>query len=310
MIFVISVFGLSFVATSAQATQPKTNSGVCGPLDSGKKDITVDNYYVHMIMEPELPDGMLVTGYCVKAGSDKQEDGGPEYVTVDPALPQVGISHSTGKSISHYSFSYAPAEDVPNDNGPFVPQVPTQYVLPTVVCSDTDLRGEIVPSEQAPGVTVQTTGMSEAGWISVFSVSPPNTFENGESTITKTIPYYGSLCETSQPPVVEEPVEPETPAIPNEPVNEPKVETPEDGYPAPEAVVNTPVVEQPVAENKTATTVQEPVKRNEGLNIQSSAKQDLPDQLAYTGVNAGMLVAALILLALGSIAVVSAWRRK
>ncbi len=53
------------------------------------------------------PEGQLIVGYCVKAGSIKQGNG-PEYVTVDPPAASVTITHSSGKDISHYTVSYGP----------------------------------------------------------------------------------------------------------------------------------------------------------------------------------------------------------
>lgn len=54
------------------------------------------------------PDGMVITGYCVKAGSAQQEEG-PEYEYFDSPVTEVTITHSSGKDISHYTVFYAPA---------------------------------------------------------------------------------------------------------------------------------------------------------------------------------------------------------
>lgn len=51
------------------------------------------------------PDGFLINWYCVKAGSSVSGTGGPEPHPVDPPQKSVTISHSTGKDISHYSFT-------------------------------------------------------------------------------------------------------------------------------------------------------------------------------------------------------------
>jgi hypothetical protein len=54
------------------------------------------------------PDGMVIVGYCVKAGSVEQGDGAIDVV-VDPPKTVVEISHPSGKEISHYTVFYEPA---------------------------------------------------------------------------------------------------------------------------------------------------------------------------------------------------------
>ncbi|HEX5861118.1 MAG TPA: hypothetical protein VFY58_04705, partial [Nocardioides sp.] len=52
-------------------------SGVCSGLDSGKIDTTGNPKSVTLT----APEGQLITGYCVKAGSTKN-GGGPVYQSV------------------------------------------------------------------------------------------------------------------------------------------------------------------------------------------------------------------------------------
>jgi hypothetical protein len=54
---------------------------------------------------------MVITGYCVKAGSINQGDGPVYYDGLN--LTSLVISHPTGKAVSHYSVSYGPAPIVP-----------------------------------------------------------------------------------------------------------------------------------------------------------------------------------------------------
>jgi hypothetical protein len=77
------------------------NEQVCPELDSGKFDEPGKKTKVTV----SAPDGSLIDGYCVKAGSANQGLG-PEFGTVDPPKASVTISHSSGKDISHYSLSY------------------------------------------------------------------------------------------------------------------------------------------------------------------------------------------------------------
>ena len=86
------------IAPPAQAAQ------VCGGLDSGKIDTKGDPASVTVT----APKGQLISGYCVKAGSEKQGDG-PRYVTLNPPVSTVTITHPSGKDVSHYSLSYVDA---------------------------------------------------------------------------------------------------------------------------------------------------------------------------------------------------------
>ena len=91
-----------------------SGTGVCSAGDSGKVDVSGD----HTTLTLEADDGYVITGYCVKAGSEKQGLGA-EYYVVDPPATSVEISHSSGKAISHYSYTVeeggepeCPPEDV------------------------------------------------------------------------------------------------------------------------------------------------------------------------------------------------------
>ncbi len=77
------------------------NLGVCQPQadhlyppDGTTKSIVVP-----------APPGMLIKGYCVKAGSENQGDG-PVYRWYDPGVESVTITHPSGKDISHYVVFY------------------------------------------------------------------------------------------------------------------------------------------------------------------------------------------------------------
>lgn len=101
---------LGFVSVPAQATPGGGGSDVCGPLDSGKIDTTGDPQTVTVT----APDGKLIDGYCVKAGSSNQGDG-PVYVTVDPPVKTLTFGYPGGKAVSHYSLSYT-TEPTPEGN--------------------------------------------------------------------------------------------------------------------------------------------------------------------------------------------------
>lgn len=100
------------VALPAAATPPQEQ--VCTGLDSGKKDTTGDPQSVTVY----APEGQVIVGYCVKAGSAQQGDG-PEYVTLPQPVTELRIVHSSGKAVSHYSLDYEP-KPVEEPEGPEV----------------------------------------------------------------------------------------------------------------------------------------------------------------------------------------------
>lgn len=107
-------------------------SQVCPAGDSGKIDVQGDQTSITL----SAPDGKLITGYCVKAGS-VNNDNGPVYVPVQPPTAMVTITYPGGKAISHYSLFYTDAPTPPPP--PVCPdgQVPV----------DTDGDGVVEPGE-------------------------------------------------------------------------------------------------------------------------------------------------------------------
>lgn len=83
-----------------------SDTGVCAEGDSGKVDVYGDDVTLTLT----APDGYVITSYCVKAGSTKQGLGLETY-TVDPPAQEVVITHSSGKAISHYSYTVAQDEE-------------------------------------------------------------------------------------------------------------------------------------------------------------------------------------------------------
>lgn len=75
---------------------------VCDPLSTGR--ISVQNM---TSVEITAPEGKLISGYCVKAGSSAQGLG-PEYYRTVPIKTTL-IQHSSGKDIGHYSARYVDA---------------------------------------------------------------------------------------------------------------------------------------------------------------------------------------------------------
>lgn len=117
----LMIVGLSTM--TAHATPP--HDGVCTALDSGKIDVVGEYPTVTVV----APDGFLIDGYCVKAGSI-QQGLGPEYVELATPVAELVFGHSSGKDVSHYSLSYTPVGEPTPTPEPTVP--PNTTVPPKV----------------------------------------------------------------------------------------------------------------------------------------------------------------------------------
>ena len=98
ILFVVALFVVPAAIASSPYKVDATDK-VCTAGDSGKIDVSGDATTLTLT----APDGYLISGYCVKAGSVNQGDG-PQYYVVDPPAASVEISHTSGKAISHYSY--------------------------------------------------------------------------------------------------------------------------------------------------------------------------------------------------------------
>ncbi len=103
------------------------------------------------------PEGQLITGYCVKAGSANQGDG-PEYVTVDPPASSVTITHSSEKDVSHYVVSYTTAPETTTTS---VPESTTTTTTTSVPESTTTTTTTSVPETTTTTTTVPTEVLGE-----------------------------------------------------------------------------------------------------------------------------------------------------
>jgi LPXTG-motif cell wall-anchored protein len=140
--------------------------------EEGKVELDGDDASVDVT----APEGMLISGYCVKAGSGVQEQG-PEDVVVDPPAAEVTITHSSGKGISHYTLvtvegpTPSPSPSVPGEEPSVEPSASTE---PSVEPS-----GDVEPTDGASAGPVDATegeveGDSEDG--------PPVLASTGAST--------------------------------------------------------------------------------------------------------------------------------
>jgi hypothetical protein len=136
---------------------------VCPGLDSGKIDTTGDPGSVAVT----APEGFLISGYCVKAGSD-ESDAGVEFITVNPPQASVTISHPSGKAVSHYSYSLV-AIQTPPTTPPTNP--------PTNPASETDNN----PGTEVLGATAGG-GAGGGGGVAQVSQVPSGGVQAGEGS--------------------------------------------------------------------------------------------------------------------------------
>lgn len=130
------------IAGAPVAATPSGGESTC-PKD-GKVDVTGEHTTLVVTAEP----GYLITGYCVKAGSDKQGDG-PVDVVVDPPAATVTISHPSGKAISHYTLVTIKVGSTPSPS----PSVPGSTPSPSVPgATPSPSEPGATPSPSEPGV--------------------------------------------------------------------------------------------------------------------------------------------------------------
>jgi hypothetical protein len=127
---------------------------VCPGLDSGKIDTSGDPASVTVT----APEGFLISGYCVKAGSD-ESDAGVEFITVDPPQATVTISHTSGKAVSHYSYSLVAIETPPSTP----PTTPPSTETPPKNPPETEVLGTTTKAEGGESGGTQVTAVPSGG---------------------------------------------------------------------------------------------------------------------------------------------------
>ncbi|HEV2796811.1 MAG TPA: hypothetical protein VGV65_04270 [Nocardioides sp.] len=133
---------MSVVAGPANANTDQ----VCGPLTSGKIDTAGNPKTITITLSDEdIAAGKVITGYCVKAGSAEQTDGGPVYVTLDPPVTTITFGHPSGKDVSHYSYSVAASTPPTTSTTPTSTETPVPTETPS-----TPAENEVL-GEQASG---------------------------------------------------------------------------------------------------------------------------------------------------------------
>jgi len=228
----LPIMGLAIAAVLLLAPAGSASaSEVCAGLDSGKIDTTGDPASVTITAS----SGNQITGYCVKAGTE------PVYVTVDPPVDSLVITHPSGKAVSHYSWSEAPVQTTTTSTTTTTTTTeppPTSTTIPVtttteVICVDPP------PAGQDPcGPTTEPPCEGICGPATPPSTDPPVTtdcvdFETGErwplgeyvildpdevTNFYRSVELSGQPCEpkTDDPPAV--PAAPVDPPAPDEPL--------------------------------------------------------------------------------------------
>ena len=166
---------------------------VCEGYDSGKKDVVGD----HKEVPVEAPEGKLISGYCVKAGSEKQgeDKGGAYFVTLDEPAASVTITYpwGGGRDVSHYALVYvdvtestpSPTPTEPGEEPTVAPTEPGEE--PTVAPTEPGEEPTVAPTDETsePDVAPTDESVAPAGATpspSASSDEPPVLAATGAST--------------------------------------------------------------------------------------------------------------------------------
>lgn len=113
------------------------------------------------------PEGQLITGYCVKAGSEASGDG-PVYVTLDEPVSEVTITYPSGKDISHYIVFYTAA---PVETTTTPAPTTTAVSTTTLPVTTTTIPGT---TTSVPGTTVPETTTTAPGTVPGPTTTTPH----------------------------------------------------------------------------------------------------------------------------------------
>jgi hypothetical protein len=101
-----TAMALSFVPAAIPTAGAASSITICPAYGDGTGasggSTKIDVVGEQTVVTVTAPDGYLISGYCVKAGTQTT------FVTVDPPQQTVQISAPNGKGVSHYSVIYVP----------------------------------------------------------------------------------------------------------------------------------------------------------------------------------------------------------
>jgi LPXTG-motif cell wall-anchored protein len=160
---------VAFVAAPAYAAivptdpPPGASDQICEGLDSTKINLDGEQETFEISAE----EGFVITGFCVKSGDDNS-DGGPEYYLVDPPTNTVTISHSTGRDISHYSFSFEKVATTPPTTPPAT--TPPGTTPPETTPATTPPASTTPPAGGGDGAAALAETGFENGWLAFIGI--------------------------------------------------------------------------------------------------------------------------------------------
>lgn len=181
----VGVPSAAYAAPASAAPVATTGAATC-PKD-GKVDVSGEQHSVTVT----APDGYLISGYCVKAGSVKN-GAGPETVTVDPPVAEVTISHSSGKAVSHYTLVTVAAEPTPTE-----PPAPAEEPAPTTPAEEPTAPVD-EPTDASPAEPVTEPAAEPAQPVADEVVDD----QPAEDVAAAPVPTEGELAATGASTVV------------------------------------------------------------------------------------------------------------
>jgi hypothetical protein len=154
------------------------NNQVCSGLDSGKIDVSGEKTSITLT----APEGQLITGYCVKAGSTKNGNG-PRYVTLSQPQKSVTISYPGGKAISHYSVDYTTDDNEPEvcEEGPNAGQPIPEGETEESFCNEPDEADDEVCEEGPNAGQPIPEGETEESFCEVDTDNPGGDNPGGDN---------------------------------------------------------------------------------------------------------------------------------
>ena len=197
---------LTFAGVQVATAQPVESEEVCPGLDSGKINTTGDPMSITIPNSdtPALPEGALISQYCVKAGSVNQGLG-PEIVNFDPGEESVTFEYPVAnKAISHYSFAWTFTPEPTESPTPTPTETPTESPTPTPTATSTP------PPVETPAATPEAT-------VTPASPETPAPVDSDEVIPDESVPVDianpGALPIDDEPAPVE-PASPEQASVP------------------------------------------------------------------------------------------------
>lgn len=174
-----AVTAFLFLVIAFSASSGLAEAEVCEPRDQ-KIDTTGDPQSITVT----APEGKLITGYCIKAGTEVI------YITLDAPVSELTITSPNGKAISHYIIFYEDApEETTTTTSTTLPEE-TTTTIPEQTTTTVPEETTTVPEQTTTTVPEDTTTVPQE---TITVPEEPTTTAPGQATTT--------LPSTTQPAV-------------------------------------------------------------------------------------------------------------